>query len=498
MPTKPRSCPHFPALFSVLAMLLIFSQAQTAHAQAPPDSLTAQTEGPTGIMLTWQACESSDQPNCVENFYIYRNPPNIDTVLNTQSAGDSSTLQYLDTQGLKPSTTYTYMVCSDKKDSNGSNCRSTSATTFAKQASGGSGGGSGNGSANQGSGNDTNTSPPPTNLQALAGGSTVLLNWQNPQSDFPIVIEIYRAMTGASAAGQIAVLNGDATVKVPPERYADTGPLGPHYTYDYYVCDGSHDVQMRNCAHSNLVTIWGINPVMNAVRSSPTTVKLSVAVDNLTTLTGLTVTRQDNSGTCGKGTTLGNGSQGCKTTSYGPNGVPINAPVITTVYDKGPGTGFGASTATAPYVIDIPDDTVAAGVEYYYQAHATWAGSVGQDSQTMTVPVTLNYVSQHKSLTKTLDKGQSVGIKGGTQQKASAPASADIVSSAQAKVKANPNDAQSLYTLGQSYCKVNLKDACVSTMYMGFLQSQKAGTTTLSNQIKTSLAAEGVTVSNEK
>jgi hypothetical protein len=500
MSTKLRSYRNLPALFSMLAMLLAVSHVQTARAQAPPDSLTAQTEGPTGIMLTWQACQSSDQANCLENFYIYRNPPNIDTLLNTQSAGDSSTLQYLDTKGLNPSTKYTYMVCTGAKAKDGSNCLTTSATTFAKQSSGGSGGGSGNGSGNQGSANDTNTSTPPTDLRALAGDSTVLLSWQNPQSNFPLVIEIYRTLTGGSSAGQIAILNGDISVKVPPARYQDTGPLGPHYTYDYYVCDGSHDVQMRNCAHSNLVTTWGLNPVMNAVRTSQTTVKLSVAVDNLETLSGLKVTRQDNSGPCGKGTTLGNGSQGCKTTSYGPNGVPMNAPVITTIYDKGPGSTFGASTATAPYVIDIPDDTVTAGVEYYYQAHATWNGSLEQDSQTMTVPVgiTLHYLPQHKSLTKSLVGVQPVGIKGGTQQKASTSAMAATVSSAQAKVKANPNDAQSLYTLGQSYCKENLKDACVSTMYMGFLQSQKAGTTTLSNQIKVSLAAEGVAISDEK
>ena len=499
MSTRPRPCRYFLVVVSIFTALLAFGPTRTAHAQAP-DSLTAQAEGPTGIQLTWQACQSSEQANCLENFYIYRNPPNIDTVLAVESAGQNSTLQYLDTTNLTPSTTYTYMVCSDKKAADGSNCLTTSATTFAQQASGGSSGGSGKGSGNQGATNDTNTSAPPTNLRALAGDTTVLLDWQNPQSDFPIMIEIYRAMTGATSPAQIAILNGDATAKVPPDRYSDAGPLGPHYPYDYYVCSGSHDTLMRNCAHSNHIYTWGLNPVMNAVRSSPTTVKLSVAVDNLSTLARLKVTRQDSNDPCRNGGTLGNGSQGCKTTSYGPNGVPINAPVITTVYDKGPNTGFGSSTATAPYMIEIPDDTVTDGVEYYYQAHATWNASVEQDSQTITVPakITLHYVPPQKSVAKGLVKAQPVGVKGGTQQKVAFPVMAETVSSAQAKVKANPNDAQSIYTLGQSYCKANLKDACVSTMYMGFLQSQKAGTTTLSDQIKASLAAQGVTVSDEK
>ena len=510
MPTAPRPYLNFPTLFSMLGLLLVMGAVQSARAQAAPDSLTAQAEGPTGIQLQWQSCASSEQANCQENFYIYRDPPNIATVLKIVSTGQYSVVPYLDTTDLKPSTTYKYLVCTDAKLSDGSNCASASATTLPPQSSGGSGGsggGSGNGSGNQGSTNDTNTSPPPTNLRALSGGSTVLLDWDNPQSDYPIIIEIYRSLTSATVPSQIAVLNGDATQKVPPNRFADNGPLAPHFTYDYYVCDGSHDVQMRNCAHSNQVTTWGLNPVVTAVRSSPTTVTLSVAVDNLNTLTALSVTRQDNSGPCGKGTTLGNGSQGCQTKTYGPNGVPINAPVITTVYQKGPPGGFGASTATAPYIIDIPNDTVVAGVEYYYQAHATWEGAVGQDSQTVTVPVTiaLHYVPPQKSFVKTLAKAQPVGIKGGTQQKSQAqtvkpvPQTAVVnLSTAQANVKANPNDAQSLYTLGQSYCKANLKDACVSTLYIGLLQSQKAGNTALSGQIKSSLADEGVKVNDSK
>jgi hypothetical protein len=492
---------YLPALFPMLAMLLGFTGAPTALAQAPPTSVTSQAEGPTGILVSWVSCQTSGDANCQEYFTIYRNPPSLDTLLFVTNTANDSKRDHLDTDGLKASTTYSYLVCTGEKLADGSNCVSTSATTLPPQSSGGSGNGSGNGTGNQGSQNETNTSTPPTDLKALAGDSTVLLDWQNPQSNWPLVIEIYRVLTGGGSPGQIAVLNGDVSVKVPPNRWEDPGPLGPHYTYNYYVCSGSYDIQMRNCAYSNPVISWGANPIVSAVRSSTTTVKLSVAVDNLETLSWLKITRQDNSGPCGKGTTLGNGTQGCKTTTYGANGVPINAPVITTIYDKGrPSTTFGASTATAPYVIDIPDDTVTAGVEYYYQAAATWNGSLTQDSQTVTVPAgsLLHYLPQHTTFAKSVSGVHSAGMKAGTQQSGSAKVSPATVGLAQVKVKANPNDAQSLYTLGQSYCKANLKSACLSTMYLGLLQSQKAGTTALTNQIKTSMAAEGVTVNGVK
>ncbi|MEO6830211.1 MAG: hypothetical protein ABI164_10420, partial [Acidobacteriaceae bacterium] len=213
------------------------------------------------------------------------------------------------------------------------------------------------------------------------------------------------------------------------------------------------------------------------------------------------ITRQDSSDPCRRGGALANGEQGCKTSSYDANGVRINAPIIVTIYDKGAGSSFGANTATPPYVVEIPDDTVTAGIEYYYQAHATWSGPLEQDSQTVTVPATVAWRSlpRQKILVKSAVGAKSVGRQQrGAQPKISPKARAASLSSAQARAKANPNDAQSLYELGQSYCDANLRNACVSTMYMGLLQSQKAGSMALTRQIQTRLAAEGVTAGNKK
>jgi hypothetical protein len=480
-------------------------QAQDGSSYAPPDSLTAQAEGPTGILLQWVACQSSEQANCAETFYIYRNPPNLDSVLQTVSVnGNDSQQSYPDTANLKPSTNYTYLVCSGEKLPDKSNCLSVAQSTLAQSSSGS--GGSG-GSGNQGSNNGINLSPPPTNLRALAGDSAVLLDWQNPKPNpyvVSVVVEIYRALSGVPSlnayAGQIAILNADGSAKVPPTRYQDNGPLGPHFTYYYYVCDGSRDVQMRNCALSTPVSTWGANPIMTATRSSPTTVKLSVAVDNLTTLSGLRITRQDNRNPCAQGATLANGEQGCKTKSYSSNGIPINAPIITTIYDKArPGTDFGANGQGAPYVIELPDDAVTAGVEYYYQAEASWG--VVQDSQVATVPAGFKYLPQHR-IVKNFPAGvKPVGVQpvGGTGGKGKPRTGAIIatgaaLSAAHVKVKANPTDAKSLFALGQSYCKQNLRDVCVSTLYLGFLQSEKSGTAALTTQIKASLAAQGVAI----
>ncbi len=486
-------CP--PVVFPI-CFLLGTSGGQVAVAQAPPNSITAQTQGPTAILVTWTECLSSDQANCEENFYVYRNPPDSNKVYTTRSAGDLSQISILDGY-LKPSTTYTYTVCTNVKTTDASNCVSASATTQPSQPPGG---GSNGGSGSGGSGSTyTNNSPPPTNLRALAGDSTVLLSWVNPTSTMNGLLEVDRAITGGTSPQQIAILDPNGTDPTEPTRYPDTGPLEPHYPYDYYVCNGSPDASRQSCAHSNSVTTWGANPVLTAVRTSPTTVKLSVAVDNLSTLVALKATRQGSNDPCRSGSTLANDEQGCKTSTYGPGGVPANVPQITTVYDKGPGSSFGASTATAPYVIDLPDDTVTAGVEYYYQAQATWVGPLEQDSQTVTAPttITLQHLPAHKTFVKNIGRVQPVGLKSGSQQKGSTTARTAVVA-AQAKVKASPNDAQSLYTLGQSYCKAHLQNACISTMYMSLLQSQKAGTTTLTNQIKTSLADQGIAFSDQK
>ncbi|MEO6965152.1 MAG: hypothetical protein ABI076_04545 [Acidobacteriaceae bacterium] len=74
-----RSYLSLAVLFPVF-LLLGTPGVQVAVAQAPPNSVTAQTEGPTVILVTWTECLSSDQANCEENFYVYRNPLNSNTI----------------------------------------------------------------------------------------------------------------------------------------------------------------------------------------------------------------------------------------------------------------------------------------------------------------------------------------------------------------------------------------------------------------------------------
>jgi len=470
-----RLLPFALALFGLLTLGL----APAASAQSPPDTLTLVVQGPNAISVDFTPCRISTADNCT-NFVIYRDPPGLNIPRTGVEPADYASISYLDT-GLTPSTKYTYLVCSgNAANSSKSNCLEASATTMKAPSSGGSGNDSGTGPAPY-----TNNSPPPTNLQATAGGVSVLLSWTNPPNSSEW-IEIRRAITGGTAAQPIKRVTSGTS------RYADQGPLTPHDPYIYWVCTGTPDASMRSCAQSRSVTIWGANPVLTATRTTPTTVRLSVAVDNLPTLVGLKVTRQGGNDPCRQGTTMANGGQGCKTTTVGPGGAPVNAPIITTVYQLSPGDSLGSNSTSPPWVIDIPDDTVTAGVEYYYSAAATWGGPLEQDSQTVTVPATLQF-SHYR---------QKILVKSGVSlihvQAAQNKAGTTSVGEARAEVKTHPNDAQALYRLGQAYCAQKQRDACISTMYLGFLQSQKAGSTALTNQIRRSLAAEGVTVTETK
>ncbi|HEV2615718.1 MAG TPA: hypothetical protein VGU63_03805, partial [Candidatus Acidoferrales bacterium] len=54
-------------------------------------------------------------------------------------------------------------------------------------------------------------------------------------------------------------------------------------------------------------------------------------------------------------------------------------------------------------------------------------------------------------------------------------------------------DAPALYALGEAYCAKNLKNACLSYMYVALSSARNTGNAALATQIKTSLAAQGVT-----
>jgi hypothetical protein len=465
--------------WSALLAAVVMALASTATAQSPPDSLDLVVQGPNAILVHFTACRISSADNCTD-MTIYRNPPGFDTLLTGVQPADFSDISYLDTK-LTPLTKYTYSVCtgySANKDR--SNCLEASATTMAVPPSGGSGGNTGSGSTTY-----TNNLPPPTHLQATAGGSSVLLSWINPP-DVSAGIEVRRGITGATVPQPVTELPAGTT------RWADTSPLTPHTPYDYWVCTGKPDASMDSCAPFPSVTLWGANPVLTAVRSSATTVNLSVAVDNLFTLIALKVTREGGDDPCRQGSRLGNGAQGCKTRTFGPGGVPQNAPTISTVYQISPGSSIGSNSTSPPWVIDIPDDTVTAGVEYYYTAIATWIGPLEQDSQTVTVSTTVP-LTRYRG--KSVIKSSVPSVHAG---KLSTGSGSVNLQSAQARLNAHPNDAQALYAAGQAYCAHQQREACISTMYLGLLQSRKAGTTSLSNQITKSLQDQGVTVTENK
>ena len=53
-----------------------------------------------------------------------------------------------------------------------------------------------------------------------------------------------------------------------------------------------------------------------------------------------------------------------------------------------------------------------------------------------------------------------------------------------------PRDAEALYALGEAYCAKNLKNICMSYMYMAISSAQSAGNASLVKQIKASLGTQ--------
>jgi hypothetical protein len=328
----------------------------------------------------------------------------------------------------------------------------------------------------------------------------VYLKWTNPpHATLATTISVLRT-NGATAFELIKQLDWHAT------SYADSGSLLPHTGYMYTVCEGYPAQVMNNCVQSKPLATWGADPILTATRVNATTVRLSVAVDNFFTLFAMSVTREGSDDPCRQGTTLGNGEQGCRTQTIGPNGVPVNAATIVTVYQHS--GDWGSNSTSAPWVIDIPDDTVKAGVEYYYQAHVTWIGPKEQDSAVETAPaqslLTKPYPMKILATNgikpiKPSGGAKSAPVAGGTAAEKTLLAPSTVVrlpsanmDTAITNAKKTPGDAQALYSLGQAYCAKRLTSTCVSLMYMGLLQAQKAGNSQLITQISNSLTQQGV------
>ena len=264
---------------------------------------------------------------------------------------------------------------------------------------------------------------PPGQVSVLVS-SGIHLAWTNPNTSADQVcpapsskVLIYRM--GTNGYEQLATLDKATNNGLLTTRYTDSGPLQPHTGYQYEICEGGspnwqnpvncaspHGVQ-HGAANYGTVT-GGADPVLTATRVNANTVRLKLSLDQYT-ISSITITRQGSDDPCRQGGTLGNGLQGCPTT----NGLGGSPAQTTTVFDWTSSSGSQyppgwQNTQTAPFVVNLPDDTaVKPGVEYYYIAHVVWEWSVAQDSQTVTAPKNA-YASA--TLQQTL-AGRSIPIK---------------------------------------------------------------------------------------
>ena len=484
--------------------LFILGVSSHAFAQAPPDSASAFPMGPGSAGITFTACQSSDQANCYLDFSLYRSPPgfNQQPVQLTSVNANLATHTIYDTT-VKPGQTYTYQVCAGGyANSDHSNCLATNSVKIPMQPPSNSGSGSNSGNSGNNGNNGTSIWSPPQNLQVTAGTAAVYLKWINPPkqaSPPPTSITIFRD-DGTGYWQSIAALDQAANHFKLNTSYADAGPLLPHSSYRYAVCEGLKAQYWNNCATSKFVGTGGATPVLTATRATATTVKLGVAVDNIFGLSEISITREGSDDPCRKGTTLGNGLQGCST--RGPNGMPAGN--VVTVADLK--NGMGSNSTSAPWVVNVPDDTVKPGVEYYYQAHVTWVGPTESDSEIVTVPSTYATAPSSRVLASGAIKPINtpvppptpVGMRTAPAPMRAGPAAVTAsnrtslnLEAAISAVQQKPGDAGALYALGQAYCAARVRTACVNYLYMGLFRAQKAGDATLTAAIQSSLAAQG-------
>jgi hypothetical protein len=395
-----------------LLFIAFVAFAGIASAQNPPDGILAAPLGPSAVKVTVTACLYSTEDSCNAPLVIYRNPPGFtQSPVHTASLGEgtyganNTEAIWMDTT-VKGGTSYTYRVCTGaaKLDPGHQNVAIPSGSTsvgpgtYTITATNGVGQASASVSINV-----TCPTPwaPPTNISALVG-SNINLTWTNPNTSPDqwcpgpsSKVLIYRM--GTNGYQQLAELDKAANSGTLPNRYSDNGPFQPHTGYIYELCEGAPPTESgNNCASPPGAThdsagygfvTGGANPTLSATRVNPNTVKLKLSLDQFT-MTSVSVTRQGSDDPCRQGGTLGNGLQGCPTT----NGLGGSPAQTTTVYNWTWSSGSQyppgwQNTQTAPFVINLPDDTaVKPGVEYYYIAHVVWEWSVAQDSQTVTAP----------------------------------------------------------------------------------------------------------------
>ena len=279
---------------------------------------------------------------------------------------------------------------------------------------------------------------PPQNLKAMFPYAAEL-RWTNPSTSpntpyqacpsSPTDVVIYRMGGTVASYEQLADL--PANNGLHSTRYDDPGPLLPHTEYWYSVCEGPAVAQpngSNNCSGVSPYT-WGAAPVLTATRLNATTVQLQIAVDQFN-VTSISVTRGVVDNVCIKGQKLANGLMGCPTVHTLPNGTIVPGPPVTTcpggctpatcplsvgmispvyagpmvtVYNWtqiiGSTPNWTFASKTAPYLIDLPNDTtVQLGTEYYYQAEVAWATGNVEDSDNVTVPTTNDVYAQQAAL----------------------------------------------------------------------------------------------------
>jgi len=366
----------------------------TATLTCPPDSAWA-VKGVFSIDVHWNACYFSTEGNCSSLFSIYRNPPGFNQILNQYNVGTGTTWYYPD-MAVKQNASYSYLVCTGPVAlSDQSNCLRTNTVSTVPQPP------PPPSQKTQQPSNPNDKScwwSAPTSLSALALTGQLDLMWTNPapnQCWNPDHVAVYRA------GQKLAQLNGKVTyngqLDNPPEasiyslasRYTDSG-LQPHTYYQYMVCEGDLGQGDQpvggNCILSKPTLTAGANPILSAERVSPTTVRLTMYVDNDPGISSISVTREGSDDPCRQGVTLGSGLQGCPTTKM-VNGVPQSTANNITVYNWTWSAAVKPSwteiSKTPGYQITLPDDTtVKPGVEYYYVAHVVPNG----DSVVVTVP----------------------------------------------------------------------------------------------------------------
>ncbi len=234
--------------------------------------------------------------------------------------------------------------------------------------------------------------PPPQNVTASGGIAGIDLKWTNPNTTSsgtcpaPTQVLVYRLEN--NEFDQLAALQKPSSTGILPAHYMDNGPLQPHMAYLYDVCEGSSPnwVNPTNCAQPRFLGVsWGVDPVLTATRVNANTVQLRLGLDQ-NTVSSIVVTRQASDDPCRQGQTLGNGLQGCadNPVKLAQNALTLYNWTLSAASPVAPGF---QNPQTAPYVINIPDDTsVKPGVQYYYQAAVIWASRVEQDSGIVTVP----------------------------------------------------------------------------------------------------------------